>query len=94
MNIELHRHDDGQIYRFLPCEPEGGKPAWQREDGTVWILFLANHGWVAVDQERRIGGIPWGVAIADQGSLPPAGAWVSKKGSKSYVYDLLLIDTL
>ena len=34
-------------------------------------------------------GRPWDVLPSEQGDAPPEGIWVSRKGPKSYVYDLV-----
>ncbi|WP_423064041.1 hypothetical protein [Candidiatus Paracoxiella cheracis] len=45
-------------------------------------------GWICIDSNKSIRGIPWGIALNEMGELPPEGEWVSKKGNKAYVYDL------
>lgn len=37
-------------------------------------------------------GRPWDVLPVDQGDVPPEGVWVSRKGAKAYVYDLVYLD--
>ncbi|MEM8801694.1 MAG: hypothetical protein AAGF55_04090 [Pseudomonadota bacterium] len=36
-------------------------------------------------------GRPWNLPPKDQGRAPPEGVWVSRKGAKAYVYDLVYI---
>ena len=92
MNIEFRRHSDGLTYHFQPVPSIGGKPAWRRVDLAVWITHVVELGWATVDEHGQINGIPWAVPVNQQGALPPAGEWVSKKGSKSYVYDLVFVE--
>lgn len=87
--LEFHRRLDGLIYRFRPDAPRNGVPAWKREDLDLWITKTEKLGWVCVDQQRTVLSLPWSIAVSDQGDMPPAGEWVSKKGDKSYVYDLV-----
>jgi len=92
--IEFRRQSDGLIYQFQPSTPVNGKPAWRRADHAVQLIFVDKHGWVTVDADLQINGIPWGIPAHEQGTLPPAGEWVSKKGPKSYVYELAFVDPL
>ena len=85
-----HRIDDA-VYRYHPCELLRGQTAWKREDLDLWVTKVKGHGWVCVDAEFEIVGIPWAVAVETQGSMPPAGIWVSRKGDKSYVYELVYL---
>lgn len=63
---------------------------YRRSDLDLWIVRDARRGWIAVDPESdAVTGRPWHVAPEDQGDAPPAGAWVSCKGDKAYVYDLV-----
>ncbi|MBD2493886.1 hypothetical protein [Nostoc sp. FACHB-280] len=90
-SFEFKRRIDDTVYRFHPCEPLHGQSAWKREDLDVWITLVNGHGWVCVNAEFEILGVPWAVALATQGSMPPAGIWVSRKGDKSYVYELVYL---
>lgn len=92
--IEFRRQHDDLVYLFQPAAPVNGKPAWRRVDDAVQLIFVDNHGWVTADAEQKINGIPWGIPVHEQGALPPAGEWVSKKGHKSYVYELAFVDPL
>jgi hypothetical protein len=90
-DIEFHRQGDGLTYRCRPCEPRSGLPTWKREDLDIWIMWLDAHGWIAVDAAGEILGIPWAVPLHAQGSAPPTGVWVSRKGGKAYVYDFVYV---
>ena len=87
-SFELRRRIGDITYRYHPCEPLHGHPAWKREDLDLWVTKVNGHGWVCVSAEFEILGIPWAVAVETQGSMPPAGIWVSRKEDKSYVYEL------
>lgn len=91
-SFEFRRRIDAVVYRFCPCESLDGKIAWKREDIDLWVTQITGFGWVCVNSNRIICGIPWGVALDQVDELPPAGEWVSKKGDKSYVYDVVYID--
>lgn len=86
-SFEFRRRIDPVVYRFHSCEPIDGQSAWKREDIDLWITKIPGFGWVCIDSNRIICGIPWAVALDKMGELPPAGDWVSKKGDKSYVYE-------
>lgn len=91
-SFEFRRRIDTVVYHFHPCEPIDGKMAWKREDIDLWITQLTGFGWVCIDSNKVIYGIPWGIALDRMGELPPAGEWVSKKDDKSYVYDIVYLD--
>ena len=87
--FELRRRIDGVVYCFEPCKLINGQLAWKREDADMWVTYVKYFGWVCINSESAICGIPWSTAINNMGELPPAGEWVSKKGDKSYVYDFV-----
>ena len=81
------------VYRFARSIDRRGEPAWRRQDLDVWIRRDAELGWIAWDEESQAcTGRPWDVLAKDQGDHPPEGVWVSRKGPKSYVYDLVYLD--
>ncbi|KYC37391.1 hypothetical protein WA1_48185 [Scytonema hofmannii PCC 7110] len=89
-SFELRRLLDDVVYRYSSCEPFQGQLAWKREDLDIWVTLVNGRGWVCVDAELEIVGIPWEVTVEQQeSSVPPAGIWVSRKGDKSYVYELV-----
>ncbi|MBO6558231.1 MAG: hypothetical protein JJ957_17110 [Pseudomonadales bacterium] len=86
--IEFERQSDGLIYRYSEDEVEGYS-RFKREDADVWIIRHANHGWIVTDGSFEVVlGAPWASVISEQSDHPPEGEWVSKKGDKSYVYEL------
>jgi hypothetical protein len=72
-----------------------GAPRWVRDDQAVLIRFVVQLGWAACDAVTgEVTGVPWAVPLADQSpDQPPQGAWVSRKGDKSYLYELEIIAT-
>ena len=90
--FELYRLSDGLIYRFNRAVREDGSAGYKREDQDLWIVRSPRFGWVAIDEATgTIMGRPWNTLPQDLGDYPPEGEWVSKKGIKSYVYDLRYI---
>ena len=92
--FELRRRSDDLIYKFMRATREDGRPGFKRSDRDLWIEFRPELGWIAWDNENNsLTGRPWHVLPGDQSpGGPPAGEWVSKKGDKSYVYELVYID--
>lgn len=90
--LELRRLGDGLIYRFAVAGTAMA-PDYVRADGAVLIQFVEQIGWAACDSTTGdITGLPWAVPLAQQSRhCPPAGAWVSRKGERSYPYELHLI---
>lgn len=90
--FELRRHLDGLIYRFVSTPPPTGQPGFHRLDADLWIIRHAHLGWVAAGFDSNdIYGLPWNQLSPQPDAIPPEGIWVSRKGSKSYVYDLVHI---
>ena|ERR1700691_5571940 len=89
--FECRRRIGDVIYRFEPALPREGNPAWKRVDLDLWLTWIREKGWCVVDADGTVNSKPWNVELADQGSEPPEGEWVSRKGDKSYVYDLVRI---
>lgn len=91
--FELKRLSDGLTYRFRREMRTDGSIGYKREDQDLWILRWPSLGWVAIDESNGdITGRPWTVLPQEQGNAPPEGEWVSKKGTKSYVYQLQYVD--
>ena len=88
--FELHRLIDDLVYQFDLKERPDGKTGYCRRDRDLWITYNDPFGWVAYDEQTEsVTGRPWNVMPQDQDSnFPPEGEWVSKKGEKSYVYEL------
>ncbi len=88
--FELRRLSDDLIYTFDRISNDGDIE-YKRRDLDVRIIYKgAKIGWVAYDKETEtVTGRPWDIHPDDQDcNCPPTGEWVSKKGVKSYVYDL------
>lgn len=89
--FELRRKSDDLIYQFDRLQHADGRFGYKRRDQDLWIFFMPEWGWMAWDEETQtVSGRPWNVLPKDQQEdHPPAGEWVSKKGIKSYVYELV-----
>ena len=88
--FELRRRSDNLVYQFDRTPLADGQIGYKRRDRDLWIVYRPTLGWVALNEESGlVGGRLWDVLPADQGDHPPAGDWVSKKGAKSYVYELV-----
>jgi len=88
--FELHRQIDNLVYQFDRVFVENGSYGYKRRDADLWILNDIDKGWVAVDPiTGEVTGRPWTVQPEDQLESPPDGEWVSRKGKKSYVYELI-----
>lgn len=91
--FQLWRQSDSLIYTFHRKMQPDGNPGYQREDVSLWIRFRPDFGWgVWDDEDQTLLGRPWNVPFPEQDpAYPPQGEWVSKKGSKSYVYELVYV---
>ncbi len=91
--FELRRLSDDLVYAFARTERADGLAGFKRSDSDLWIIYRPPLGWVAWDDaDQAVMGRPWNVMPEDQSpSAPPEGEWVSKKGAKSYVYNLVHI---
>lgn len=90
--FELRRQSDDLVYTFVQHRIEGGRPAYKRQDQDIWIVYRPDWGWVAWDEvSDACTGRPWDTLPHQQGNHPPEGDWVSRKGSKSYVYTLVYV---
>jgi len=92
-SYEFHRRVDPLVYRFEPTAPLAERPTWRRADLPLWLRWQPGTGWCTVDDQGVVNSRPWNVELADQGEQPPLGEWLSKKGDKSYVYDLVRVAT-
>jgi len=88
-HFELQRMSDDLIYQFDRKQMPDGHIGYQRRDADLWITSRPDWGWVAyLEDKQSLAGRPWNILPKDQGDHPSAGEWVSKKGVKSYVYEL------
>ncbi len=91
-SFELRRQIDNLVYTFESKRDDEGRIAFKRTDGDYWIVRHPRLGWIAGDiNSDEVFGRPWEVLASDQGERPPEGIWVSRKGIKSYVYDLVYL---
>jgi len=87
--FELTRAIDGLVYQFDRRQLPDGSFGYRRRDLNVQIIRKQEFGWISYDEATQsITGRPWNILPKAQGDHPPEGEWVSKKGSKSYVYTL------
>jgi hypothetical protein len=87
--FELHRLSDDLVYGFDRRQREDGTFAYQRRDQDLWIIFKSDYGWVAYNETtHEVQGRPWDMLPQHQENHPPPGIWVSRKGARSYVYEL------
>jgi hypothetical protein len=91
-SFEFRRRIDLRTYRFYPCEPINGQPTWKREDADLWVTKIEGLGWVCIDKEGNICGTPQYTDFNEMEKSPSPSVWISKKGDKSYTYDLIYID--
>lgn len=91
--FEFRRHVDDLIYLFERVEAGGGQIRYKRTDFELWVIRHQRLGWVVWDEETAtVLGRPWDDLPSEQPeTYPPEGEWVSKKGSKSYVYSLVYV---
>lgn len=84
------RHVDGLTYEFVHDGTEHGFPSYKRVDLDIWCRRLPAFGWAVCDADGGVSSRPFD--DAGVGDLPPEGVWVSRKGDRSYVYDLVRVD--
>jgi len=90
--IEMRRLSDGAVYRFIAAPTADGALRYRREDKDVWITRDPAFGWIIWDGDNNaLMGLPWDIALSDQGDRPPACEWVSKRGKNSFVYQLVFV---
>ncbi|MCK5831208.1 MAG: hypothetical protein KAH20_13000 [Methylococcales bacterium] len=88
--FELRRKIDNLVYKFDKTSFNENEYGYKRRDQDFWIRWSEKFGWIQCDSEmENIYGRPWNISPEDQADYPPAGEWVSKKESKSYVYGLV-----
>lgn len=92
IRFELRRQSDGLVYLFEASTGADGRVGFKRRDGDHWIIWHEALGWIAGtwDSEEVLGR-PWDHRTTQSKVMPPEGVWVSRKGAKSYVYDLVYL---
>ncbi|MGW6421320.1 hypothetical protein ACWF82_01460 [Nocardia sp. NPDC055053] len=88
--VRFVRRVDGLAYEFVRDGDVHGFPSYKRVDLDIWCRRLPNFGWVVCDAVGLVSSRPFDEP--GQGELPPEGVWVSRKGERSYVYDLVRAD--
>lgn len=92
--FELRRHIDGLVYRFEKTLDSEGRAGFKRTDGDYWIIWHEDLGWIQGSWGNpEVFGRPWDQLPKQSDAAPPEGIWVSRKASKSYVYDLVYVQT-
>ena len=89
-SFELRRKTDELVYVFHRVE-DGREPSrFVRSDrADLFIQYDQVLGWVALDPEtNEVAGKSWDDDLRHNPDQPAEGDWVSKKGAKSYVYEL------
>ena len=89
--FEFRRHVDDLTYVFERVEAGDGPIRYKRSDIDLWVVRHERLGWIVWDKETAtVLGRPWNGLPSEQPETHlPEGEWVSKKGSKSYVYSLV-----
>ena len=91
--FELRRQIDDLVYRFERATDPAGRSGFKRTDGDYWIIWHEELRWIAGSwDDEGVFGRPWDQLIDQTEASPPEGVWVSRKGSKSYVYDLVYVE--
>ncbi|QIS16115.1 hypothetical protein [Nocardia arthritidis] len=85
-SLKFVRRTDGLTYEFVDDGTAHGYPSYKRIDLDLWCERLPEFGWVLRTADGVIAARPFD--DAGHGALPPGGAWVSRKGDRSYVYDV------
>lgn len=88
--FELRRQIDNLVYQFDQVLLNDGTYGYMSCNADLWITKEEKKGWIAVGPiTGDIVGRPWFVLPEDQLDYTPEGDWVSKKGTKTYVYSLI-----
>lgn len=93
--FELRRLIDRHVYRFAKTTDRQGRKGFKRDDGDYWIIRHEKLGWIAGSwNSNDVFGRPWDQLAPQSVAAPPEGIWVSRKGSKAYVYDLVYTEII
>ena len=85
---------DALTYTFHHTSGTGKSSIYTRSDNAdVKIVFDAKFGWSTWNEETgSLTGRVWDVVQEEQRNEPTEGVWVSRKRSKSYVYQMRWVD--
>lgn len=89
-SVKFVRRVDGLTYEFLRTGETDGFPSYKRVDLDIWCRRLPDFGWVVCSESGVVSSRP--LDDPGLGELPPEGLWVSGKGERAYVYDLIRVD--
>jgi hypothetical protein len=90
LGVRFVRRVDGLTYEFVHDGEAHGFPSFKRVDLDIWCRRLPDFGWVVCNRAGAVSSRPFD--NPGHGDLPPEGVWVSFKGDRSYVYDLVRMD--
>lgn len=85
--VRFVRRTDGLTYVFARDGDAHGFPSYRRVDLNLWCRRLPGFGWVVCSDSGEVFSRPFD--DDGNGELPPEGVWVSRKGDRSYVYELI-----
>ncbi|QNQ11721.1 hypothetical protein [Sphingomonas alpina] len=92
--FELRRQSDSLVYVFERRAGAGASAIYERNDKLVEIVHDPRFGWSTWNREDgALSGRAWDIPSSEQPDFPPEGIWVSRKGAKSYVYELVYVAT-
>lgn len=83
------RRVDGLRYFYRRNGETHGYAAFRREDANLQCERMPGFGWAVRDGDGVVNSRPF--ADPGLGDLPPEGMWVSGKGDRAYVYDLIWV---
>ncbi len=92
-SFEFRRRIDGLVYRFTHLAGQGKAAIYERSDQMVRMTHDARFGWSIWSGEGALLSRAWDLRPEAQSDHPPDGIWVSRKGDKSYVYELVYVNT-
>ncbi|MES2057863.1 MAG: hypothetical protein V4564_18145 [Pseudomonadota bacterium] len=88
-SFQLRRQADGLVYSFARRAGLGTAAVYERSDKMVEIIHDPRFGWSSWTSDGSLSGRAWDIPPMDQPDFPPEGIWVSRKGAKSHVYELV-----
>lgn len=92
VRFHLRRQSDELVYVFERKVRSEGRVGFKRSDGDYWIIWHEKLGWIAGSWDsEEVFGRPWDQLTPQCRMIPPEGVWVSRKGARSYVYDLIWV---